>query len=35
MRSDRERLIDMLEAIEKIERYTPRGRQAFEMDELF
>jgi uncharacterized protein with HEPN domain len=34
MRSDRERLIDILEAIEKIERYIPRGRQAFETDEL-
>ena len=35
MRSDRERLADILEAIEKIERYVPRGKQAFESDELF
>jgi uncharacterized protein with HEPN domain len=35
MRSDRERLLDILEAIEKIERYIPRGKQAFETDELF
>jgi uncharacterized protein with HEPN domain len=35
MRSDRERLSDILEALEKIERYTPRGKQAFENDELF
>jgi len=28
------RLIDMLEAIERIERYTVRGRRAFEEDEL-
>jgi uncharacterized protein with HEPN domain len=35
MRSDRERLADILEAIEKIERYVPRGKQAFEGDELF
>ncbi len=34
MRSDLERLADMLEALENIERYVPRGRQAFEMDEL-
>jgi uncharacterized protein with HEPN domain len=34
MRSDRERFIDILESIEKIERYIPRGRQAFETDEL-
>ena len=34
MRNDRERFIDILEAIEKIERYIPRGRQAFEMDEM-
>ncbi len=30
MRSDRERFEDILEAIEKIERYASRGRQAFE-----
>jgi uncharacterized protein with HEPN domain len=35
MRSDRERLLDILEAIGKIERYTQRGRTAFEEDELF
>jgi uncharacterized protein with HEPN domain len=35
MRSDRERLTDILEALEKIERYTPRGKQAFENDEMF
>ena len=35
MRSDHERLADILEAIEKIERYVPRGRQAFDSDELF
>jgi uncharacterized protein with HEPN domain len=34
MRSDRERFVDILEAIEKIERYIPRGRQVFELDEL-
>jgi len=35
MSSDRERLTDILEALEKIERYTPRGKQAFENDEMF
>jgi uncharacterized protein with HEPN domain len=34
MRSDHERFADILEAIEKIERYQSRGRQAFEADEL-
>lgn len=34
MRTDSERFVDILEAIEKIERYIPLGRQAFEMDEL-
>jgi uncharacterized protein with HEPN domain len=34
MRNDRERLQDILDAIEKIERYTPRGKQAFENDEM-
>jgi uncharacterized protein with HEPN domain len=34
MRDPRERLRDMLEAIEHIERYTSRGRDAFERDEL-
>ena len=35
MRSDRERLLDILEAIEKIERYVSRGKQSFENDEMF
>jgi uncharacterized protein with HEPN domain len=34
MRSDRERLIDILEAIEKIERYVSRGKRAFQTQEL-
>lgn len=34
MRSPRERVLDMLEAINPIEKYAPRGRQAFETDEL-
>jgi uncharacterized protein with HEPN domain len=34
MRSDRGRLADILEAIEKIDRYVSRGRQAFEADEM-
>jgi uncharacterized protein with HEPN domain len=34
MRDARERLLDMLEAIERIERYAARGRAAFERDEL-
>ena len=34
MRSDAQRLQDMLEAIERIERYAARGRKAFETDEL-
>jgi uncharacterized protein with HEPN domain len=34
MRDDRERILDMLEAIERIERYTEKGRDAFEGDEL-
>ena len=34
MRYDRERLLDMLEAIEKIERYASQGRMAFDHDEL-
>ena len=33
MRADLERLEDMLEAIEKIERYSRQGRAAFEADE--
>jgi hypothetical protein len=35
MRSDTERLQDLLEAIERIERYSARGREAFYQDELF
>ena len=34
MRSERERVLDMLEAIERIERYARKGREAFERDEL-
>ena len=34
MRSDRERLQDILEAIESIEKYTARGREVFSRDEL-
>jgi uncharacterized protein with HEPN domain len=34
MRSDRERLIDILEACEKIERYVAAGKAAFDSDEL-
>lgn len=34
MRDPRERLHDMLRAIEAIERYLGRGRAAFEQDEL-
>ena len=34
MRDDRERLVHMLEAIERIERYAARGEQAFRRDEL-
>ncbi len=34
MRDDRERLLDILEAIERIERYASRGREEFERDEL-
>ncbi len=34
MRSDTERLRDILEAIERIEKYAARGRVAFEQDEL-
>jgi uncharacterized protein with HEPN domain len=34
MRDDRERLLDILEAIERIDRYAVRGREAFERDEL-
>jgi uncharacterized protein with HEPN domain len=34
LRSDRERLLDILEAIERIERQATRGRAAFDHDEL-
>lgn len=34
MRDDREKLHDILEAIERIERYAVRGRESFEQDEL-
>ena len=34
MRDPRERLRDILEAVERIERYAARGRRAFEQDEL-
>ena len=34
MRDDREKLRDILEAIERIERYAVQGRQSFEEDEL-
>ena len=34
MRSDRERLLDMLEAIEHIEKHSDADRSAFEADEL-
>ena len=34
MRGDRERLLDILEAIERIQRYALRGREAFLADEL-
>lgn len=34
MRDDRERLLDMLEAIERIEKYAGRGIAAFQKDEL-
>lgn len=34
MRNDREKLRDILEAIERIERYAIQGRQSFEEDEL-
>ena len=34
MRGDREKLQDILEAIERIDRYAMQGRQAFEQNEL-
>ena len=30
MRSDRERLLDIMEAIERIEKYVAQGKQAFQ-----
>jgi uncharacterized protein with HEPN domain len=34
MRSERERLLDILEAIERIEKYAEEGKDNFEADEL-
>ena len=34
MRDDRERLLDVLEAIERVEKYASRGREEFDRDEL-
>lgn len=34
MRDDRERLLDIREAIERIQKYAVRGREAFEREEL-
>ena len=34
MRSERERLLDIIEAIERIEKYAAKGRGAFVDDEL-
>jgi uncharacterized protein with HEPN domain len=34
MRSERERLLDILEAIERIEKYAEDGKDAFDADEL-
>ena len=34
MRDDGERLRDILEAIEKVQKYAARGRESFERDEL-
>jgi uncharacterized protein with HEPN domain len=34
MRDDRERLLDIQEAIERIEKYAARGREIFDHDEL-
>ena len=34
MRDDRERLLDILEATERIEKYTSHGPEAFQRDEL-
>jgi uncharacterized protein with HEPN domain len=34
MRDDTQRLLDIIEAIDRIERYSSRGRDVFERDEL-
>ena len=34
MRDDTQMLLDIIEAIDRIERYASRGRDAFESDEL-
>jgi len=34
MRRERERLLDIFEAIERIEKYAEEGKDAFESDEL-
>jgi uncharacterized protein with HEPN domain len=34
MRDDRQRLTDILESIERIEKYAEKGREAFSRDEL-
>ena len=34
LRSDRQRLLDVIEAVEEIEKYADRGKQAFEADDL-
>lgn len=34
MREDREKLIEMIEVVERIARYAQRGREAFDQDEL-
>lgn len=34
MRDDREKLLDIVEAIEQIEKYAVQGREAFESNEL-
>jgi uncharacterized protein with HEPN domain len=34
VRSDRERLLDIIEAVENVERYARRGRDEFARDEL-
>jgi uncharacterized protein with HEPN domain len=34
MRDEKERILDILEAIERIQKYAARGREAFDHDEL-